>query len=547
MVGSESLYSDGPRRRVTNGSPFAVGKYEVTFAEWDACVEGGGCGGYRPPDYGWGRGRQPVIHVSWTDAQAYLEWLSSEAGHEYRLLTAAEWEYVARAGAEEAPPDGRRSSEDAVECPGYAEAELGELHVDCGGHPATVGSLGPNNYGLHDMGGNVWEWIEDCSHVLDGWLPADVFSTPVDCDIRQTRGGSWDLAGRFIGEYEGSGLSATKRDAIVGLRVARRLTDGDGVTTTLLEEGYHELFHWAVGRGEVRIVEDLLGKGVDPDAVVRDGGATPLFSAVYSRSLDAMRVLLEAGADPNIVYEGETPLLSTLGRGGSAGLHQVVIALVNGGADVTARRSDGRTALHLAVEQRHSESILSILLDAGANSDLSALQLASLLNDSLTVASLLAQGMDPDEPDHIGWTALHFAMFEHTPITITMLIDVGADPNALDADGRPPLIRFYDVSRSFHDPFWPPWQDGEDEIAVVDALLRGGADPNLGTTFRGWSALHEAVARARHPVIIHLLLEAGADPYAKNSRGELPIDLAPVWLPGTNEYKRLQPPGGERR
>ena len=94
-------YSDErPQHRVTIDYAFAVGVYEVTFEEWDACVRGGGCDGYEPDDNGYGRGRHPVINVSWDSAWRYADWLTAQTGEEYRLLSEAEWEYVARARTE---------------------------------------------------------------------------------------------------------------------------------------------------------------------------------------------------------------------------------------------------------------------------------------------------------------------------------------------------------------------------------------------------------------------------------------------------------------
>ncbi|MCY4496371.1 MAG: formylglycine-generating enzyme family protein [Rhodospirillaceae bacterium] len=102
---------EGPIHRVTIAEPFAVGKYEVTFAEWDTCAAAGGCGGYRPDDRGWGRGDRPAINVSWNDAKAYVGWLSEKTGESYRLLSEAELEYAARADGDAQFLGGRGRSE----------------------------------------------------------------------------------------------------------------------------------------------------------------------------------------------------------------------------------------------------------------------------------------------------------------------------------------------------------------------------------------------------------------------------------------------------
>ena len=92
------IHVEGPQHRVTFSRPFAVGRFAVTFDEWDACVADGGCKGYKPSDADWGRGKRPVVNVSWDDAQAYISWLRGKTGHNYHLLTEAQREYVTRAG-----------------------------------------------------------------------------------------------------------------------------------------------------------------------------------------------------------------------------------------------------------------------------------------------------------------------------------------------------------------------------------------------------------------------------------------------------------------
>jgi formylglycine-generating enzyme required for sulfatase activity len=97
LMGSH-VSGEFPVHTVTFVRPFAVSKYELTFVDWDACVAGGGCNGYKPNDQGWGRGQRPVIQVNWDEAQQYVAWLSKVTGKTYRLLSEAEYEYAARAG-----------------------------------------------------------------------------------------------------------------------------------------------------------------------------------------------------------------------------------------------------------------------------------------------------------------------------------------------------------------------------------------------------------------------------------------------------------------
>jgi formylglycine-generating enzyme required for sulfatase activity len=208
--------NEGPQRKVTVGS-FAIGRYPVTFAEYDRCCEERNWD--KPDDEGWGRGKRPVINVSWLDARAYVSWLTEVTGRSYRLPTEAEWEYACRAGSK-----GRF-------CFGDDEAKLEEYawyvkNSDSKTHP--VGQKKPNAWGLYDMHGNVWEWCQDWY----GKYPAGPLTDPEGGPEpgfwkklvygRVLRGGSWY-------GYAGFTRSAFRnhfpdfRNYLIGFRVARAL------------------------------------------------------------------------------------------------------------------------------------------------------------------------------------------------------------------------------------------------------------------------------------------------------------------------------------
>ena len=229
--GQRLVVVEGPQRYVTIESPFAVGVYEVTFDEWDACARAGGCGGVIPDNEGWGRGRRPVVNVNWDEAQAYVRWLSQETGHEYRLLSEAEWEYVGRAGTEtarywgETPSDQCRfaNGADSVGLASYTEWRT----VPCSdgyAETAPVGSYEPNAFGLHDVLGNVWEWTQDCwnERYAGGPLDGSAWESG-DCSTRGTRGGGWGNAPEQLRSAGRSRTPVGDRYSALGLRVARSI------------------------------------------------------------------------------------------------------------------------------------------------------------------------------------------------------------------------------------------------------------------------------------------------------------------------------------
>src|ERR1043166_4689879 len=185
--------NEGPQRLVTIPRPFAVGKFEVTFAEWEACVAGGGCKSNRAPaDEGWGKGRQPVINVSWDDAQEYVAWLSRATAKSYRLLTEAEWEYAARAGTTSPFATGTTITPEQANFQTAFKDDGEGREGECREQSIKVGSFAPNAFELHDMHGNVWEWVQDNWHEDYAGAPTDGSVRPDgDATMRAQRGGGW--------------------------------------------------------------------------------------------------------------------------------------------------------------------------------------------------------------------------------------------------------------------------------------------------------------------------------------------------------------------
>ncbi len=213
-VSGQECYDDElPVHTVTIAQPLAVSKYEITFEDYDRLA-----GPEQVDDEGWGRERRPVMNVSWNDAREYVAWLSTQTGQTYRLLTEAEWEYAARAGSTAQFTWGSHIGQERANCGGCA-TEWDFFQT------APAGSFAPNAFGLHDMHGNVWEWVEDCWNENytdapsngEAWLSGD-------CSQRILRGGSYDDFHYDLRSAVRFTSAAGDRSKSLGLRVARVLT-----------------------------------------------------------------------------------------------------------------------------------------------------------------------------------------------------------------------------------------------------------------------------------------------------------------------------------
>jgi len=213
MGSSETRFPrERPQHSVTIRRAFAVALHETTFEEWDHCVASGHCRS-GVTSSGWGRGKQPVINVTWEDAKQYVKWLSKVTKRRYRLPSEAEWEYVARAGSQEYFSFGK-VADDLNTYGWFAD------NADNRTHP--VGQKPANKFGLKDVHGNVSEWTEDCANDTYAGAPKDGSAwLQGNCLSRVFRGGSWLYGARMARSANRDWLVGDDRKDYIGFRVVR--------------------------------------------------------------------------------------------------------------------------------------------------------------------------------------------------------------------------------------------------------------------------------------------------------------------------------------
>ena len=217
IMGSNGRHKwERPAHKVTFTRPFAVGRYEVTFDEWQACFDAGGCA-RMPHDHEWGYADRPVINITFAEAETYTAWLTKETGHVYRLPSEAEWEYIARAGTTTEFWWGEKVGVNRANC-----RDCGSKWSMRGSGP--VGSFPANPFGLHDTAGNVWEWIADCWNANYVGAPAD--GSPRrdgKCRRRVMRSGSWYYFSKNSRSAWRAKNDGRVKSYNIGMRVLREL------------------------------------------------------------------------------------------------------------------------------------------------------------------------------------------------------------------------------------------------------------------------------------------------------------------------------------
>ncbi|THB69333.1 MAG: PEGA domain-containing protein [Gammaproteobacteria bacterium] len=214
-IAGKGMKHEKPIREVSIPKNFAIGTKEVTFEEYDRFANA--MGAPLPNDSGWGRGNNPVIYVDWNLAKAYTLWLSKQTGFKYRLPTEAEWEYAARAGTKTTYIWGNDLIMDMANC---KSCKSDRSH----NKTTPVGSYKPNDFGLYDTSGNVWEWVEDCWNNTYEYAPTDGSARlKGDCSQRVLRGGSWLNQAKSIRSASRSRDKKTAHFYFFGFRVVREL------------------------------------------------------------------------------------------------------------------------------------------------------------------------------------------------------------------------------------------------------------------------------------------------------------------------------------
>ena len=222
-----STPDERPQHGVNFAQPFSAGRFPVTFSEWDACVAARGCS-YQPGDQGWGRGKQPVINILWDDAQEYVAWLSRATGRTYRLLSEAEREYVARAGTttdwwgDSFDPAQANCAIDNREVSSASSGGLQKLVATEQTLPAQ--SFAPNPWGLYQVHGNVYDWVDDCWNDKYDGAPSDGSAwMSGNCSGHVLRGGAFSRKPHAARSAARIWFGSPNRTVYMSVRVARTL------------------------------------------------------------------------------------------------------------------------------------------------------------------------------------------------------------------------------------------------------------------------------------------------------------------------------------